>query len=251
MSGEVKLKIKTEFENYTRDLEQKLGGDKFRNAVAQALSDTVTSAQEAARVLARRTFDLHTEWVPRGILAIPSTVQHRNATMRSMERHNDFIAAVYFRNAQDPRRSYSFIDDHAVGRTRRPHKGRVAIPSRQLQGYRYKTSRGAVAKRWKPSTLLEGMDASGATYDGTTTRQARGARGQSRGKPQPFKVYSRKLGATVIARRKGHRAYPLEVLYIFRDEARIPQIYDFEREVLGTVEAELVPALRKRVNSIG
>lgn len=168
-------------------------------------------AAEAIRQKTRRTFDLKTEFIPKGI-----GIQSAKKADVKMGRAS---SAVFTKPLIS-----GFMPVHEEGGTRKPtahsgagDKGRVlTIPSEQLETKSYRTKSGAVKKRYKPSTLLQQKKGGGR-------------------KKLAFVIRGSHSGVPIIARRRTKERYPLEILYVFSRRAKYRPVWEFEDTVRASV----------------
>lgn len=186
-------------------------------AIAKSLTETAKKAQVALQVLTHMKFDLHGEFIPKGI---------RIKAARKTEVKMGFgNAAVY----TAPRIS-SFMPIHEESGTRKPRGKAIAVPGRALKDKAYRTSTGRIKKRWKPSKLLENWGGSGRGSTGS------GGKGKG-GKKRAFILAERGSQPAMIVRRKSKRAVPLDILYILIPIADYKAVWDFEETVTRVATA--------------
>jgi len=203
-------------------------------ALALALTNVAKDGQVAAQLQTRLAFKLRSDFVPRGIRITP-------AQKSDIQRFGLAMSDVH-----TAERISSFMPIHEVGGMRRPvakgtgrDKGRsLAYPGEDLPSS-YRTGRGAVKERWRPSTLLRG------SYTG--------ARGKSKGKQirvgrksqgKAF-VIRTSSGTPIVVRRASSSSYPLQRLYVFFPEAKINRRWGFEDSVVEAVKRDFPGRLRQ------
>lgn len=219
MAAFIKLEFdKTAAMRSLNDLER----DQFPFAYAKSLTEVAALAQLAVQQRTRQHFDLHTEFIPRGIAK-------QTAKKSDIKNYGIAEAAVYTRD-----RISSFMPIHEEGGIRKPSarsggrdKGKaLAIPGEHIERYSTKTRTGKTKRRWRPGTLLD----TGRPHSKSRTRKTKQvSRGGRKGKP--FIIVGRGSGVPMIVRRVGKTRYPLEILYIFSGRARIPSGWKFEDTV--------------------
>jgi hypothetical protein len=173
--------------------------EQFPYAYASALTKTAGLCQIAVQIQTRKVFELHTEYIPRGIMV-------ERAKKKDIQTMKMAFAAVFTSDAITP-----FMVMHETGGTKHPVGRALALPGEGLRGYRFKTASGAVKTSWRPATLLH-------AYKGGK-------------KAKPFLLPARGNEPERIARRKGKNTYPIEILYVFRPKAEIKPEWEFEKTV--------------------
>jgi hypothetical protein len=210
----------------------------FPFAYAKSLTEVAKKAQEAVQQRTRQAFELHSEFIPRGI-AIQS------AKKSDFKKYGYAESAVFTKN-----RISSFMPIHEEGGVRNPSahgEGRdkgvaLAVPGMGLNKYNRKTRTGRTKKRWKPGTLLD----AGRPHSKSRTRRTRQiGRGGRKGKP--FIITGRNSGVPMIVRRVGKKRYPLEVLYIFSRKAKIKGGWQFEDTVSKVANREFETIFRRNL----
>lgn len=199
------VKHKVTISNTQADLRQ-LAKTGWPKEIARTFAIMARRSREKAETRTRNVFNLKTDWIARGIMAIPTTPSQVQAAERALARHGDMFAAVYLRGTADPKNSLQFMTDHEEGATRRPHKGNKAI-ARPMPGVqkRARTGTGKLRDRYAPQTLLEAFRKAGSTYtNGTTiTRSFGWRRGPGKAKiPGNYFIIKSKRGTPIIVRRK-------------------------------------------------
>lgn len=187
--------------------------------LAKTLTETARGAAQAVQQVTRREFELHTEFIPRGIRIKP-------AKKEDLVRFGFIEADVH----TAPRIS-TFMPIHETGGTRRPFPGRggmrdsgrsLAMPGESLRTRKFKTATGRVRKRWKPGELLKQYN---------TTRGNRTVKRSGRGGRRLAFLVRTKRGDVMVLRRKSRKRYPLERLYYFDSFADFKSVWNFEPTV--------------------
>lgn len=212
MDGWVHLKI--DYRNTLKDLTE-IQRNQYPFAYSSALTQTAKIAQYAVRQITRDKFNLHSEYIPRGIIITPA----RKSDV--VKKHWAF-SAVFTSNAITP-----FMAWHEIGGVKRPKNKSLAIPSRTLQQrYKYRTKRGSTAARWRPERLLQGYISKYMPRRREKSKDGRSA----------FIMPKKGNFPSVIARTRKKSDNQLEILYIFTPFARIKAVWGFERTVRDTAE---------------
>lgn len=216
-------------------------------AVVRGLGQTAERGRDAVRMQTRRVFKLHSEYIPRAIMSIPDPKKskHIKAAVKALTgKYRDFQAAVFLRGARTPDKSLDFMVLHEVGGAKKSaQEGDLALPARDLKKYRYRTGKGATAKRWKPEELLKYYNLVGMSKRGRMRRQS------NKGKPKAFILRSKRGYGFMIARRKTSRTRNIEILYRFIDTAKIDKRWNFvstvRREVRRHVHSDIVSKVNR------
>lgn len=189
--------------------------NQFPFVMAKSLTETAEGARQAVGVQTRREFNLHTEFIPRNIKKSP-------AKKSDIQRWGIAEAAVFTGKKLD-----GWMGVHEWGGTKKPMQssGRdegkaLALPGTDIMTKSYKTSTGKVKVRWKPKTLLK-------EYKGRNTAIQKGKK-----KTRARKSFIIKPKNTaMVVRRKGKMSKPLEILYVFKSEAKIKAKWGFAKAV--------------------
>lgn len=206
--------------------------------IALATTKTAIRARNAIRRQTRKEFNLHTEFIPRGIRATIAKASSVRATGRA---YADVHTAPIISG---------FMPIHEEGGERMPHKRALAVPGSTLQSMSYKTATGRVRKRLRPRTLLQDLKGKGrfVQHGGVSVRVASGSR---RGKA--FIIHTRS-NTPMIVRRKSSSRFPLQFLYHFEKQVSIKPIWGFEKTVKHVahstyrrnMEAALIKAIQPK-----
>lgn len=187
----------------------------FPFAYAKSLTETAEAARQGVGIQSRRVFDLHTEFIPKNIKksgASKQDIQHfgfGEASVFTGKRLDDWMGLHEFGGTKEPSMTGGGKD---TGRS-------LALPGKELKQKSYKTRSGRVKARFRPKRLLAGYTSS---RGGRTQTVRRGGR-----KKTPFIIEGQRSGVPMIVRRTSKKRYPLEVLYIFRKEAKIDDTWKF------------------------
>jgi hypothetical protein len=230
---------------------QNLKDKELPKAIVKGFAKTAAIARDKTKQQTRNVFKLHSEYIPRGILSIPDpnkTNQMQAAIKAYRSKYHDFQCAVLVRGSTKPEKSLDFLILHEFGGIKEPHKQNksIALPSKELKKYSYKTQKGRTRKRWKPAQLLEYYRNIGPAKKGYKKRQKKG-----RSKPKPFIFQSKKVpGTKVIARRLTSKREPYEILYALFDNTKIKRTYNFEKTVYKNVYHYLNSTVIREINKI-
>ena len=177
------------YRRYMDDLEKK----QFPFAFAKTLTQSAKAGQEISRKITREVFHLHGDFIPSRIRIEPA----KKADVAS----NKAFASVYTDD------KIKFMTPHETGEDKTPQKGRsIAIPQPDLLSLPgSKSARGAIAKRFKPRTLI---------------REHR--------KINRIGAFIAK--GLVLVRTTKNR-YPLRVLYGFEGKAKIKPEWHFVKSI--------------------
>jgi hypothetical protein len=235
---EARVKIEVDTSKFLKRIEV-ISNTEIPGAVAKGFSELATDARDKVRERTRQEFDLHGNYITNGIKATPETSAQISAATNAFSKYGDLDASVYLRGSNDPKKSLSFMVNHETGDDKTAVGNMIAIPSTDLSGYNYRTSKGAVKAAWSPSKLLEVWNATdkgkrrrGDKLIGTTT----GA---------PFIINTSK--GPMIARKKGKE---LQFLYSLKPRAEIKKTWSFEDTVVEHVNAHGTSTIEKYVRRV-
>lgn len=189
--------------------------EQFPFAYAKSLTETAEAARQGVGIQSRRVFKLHSEFIPRNIKKSP-------ALKRDIQLFGFGESAVL-----TGRRLDNWMGLHETGGTKEPDVSRggkdrgsaLALPGEGLKKRSYKTRTGKIRARWKPKRLLENYR---GKRGGRTMKVRRGGK-----KKTPFIIRSKKNDQPILVRRVSKKRYPLEVLYVFVDDAKIDDRWRF------------------------
>lgn len=209
---------------------------KIPESIVTGVANTASRARDLIRFRTKQVFNLHSDYIPNSIRSIPDPAKPSAiaaATKGLMGRHHDFKAAVYLRGHSDPKKNLDFMVLHETGGRKRPVKGRaLAIPGSDIRQYSgFKTTRGQVRSRWKPSNLLQ---------DYNLKRKI--VRVKKNKKVSKSFIIGRS-----IARWRGEN---MEFLYQFARSALIKARWGFVSTVKGSVLLNLHVDILKELNKI-
>lgn len=269
----MEFKERVDISGFAKDM-KKLRNKEWPKAIASTFSDIAIYSQGETQDHTRREFDLHTEYIPRGIRAVPSTDAQRRRAVKSLAKYYDMFAAVYLRGSVDPAKSLGFMAQHEEGYKRTPNSSWASLGGEQYLAQpgpkkfhnegKVKTKRGRTRKRFKPGEMLKKFRAAGSEYQPgkktTITRSFKGRRKPGTGKvpgswfviqPATSKVPAiarrsekvRKKGSS-DSKNKGN----LEIMWWLTKEQDIKDDYRFHRTVMSAVRARY-PIVAKRMGS--
>lgn len=247
---------------------QRLYGKEWPRTLAGYIGDMAANAEHAAELQTRRKFDLHSEYVPRGIRSTPGTPAQLQKVAKSLEKYYDGFGAVYLRGSPDPKRSLSFMVHHEVGFKRKPHsvwrsandQRLIATPGEGLKNKSYRTQSGRIKERYKPGTLLKRFESSGSRYEqGTTlTNKYPGRRGPGKARVpgKVFLIRGNNSGYPIAVRRitrgggeegKGK----LETLYAMHPDIEVKGgLWEFEDTVIRVSQRAHRRLIKHNVNRL-
>jgi hypothetical protein len=190
-----------------------LEADQLPFAMARTLSGLAYEGRDRNRKMLDRYFKLRTKWVTRTFAvtrAEKKDFPHQEARLSVRDR----IMALA-----------------ATGGTRKPASGDdMAIP---VEGARPKINprNETLGPRYFPGRIVKKRKGS---YSGRVR------------KAKPF--YIKLGGKMAVARRRGAERYPLDILYIFKKQADVPQQWPLIRHTERMVRRMYGPRLRKELN---
>lgn len=211
-------------------------------AVVDAFSDVAEMARDDVRGMTRSKFDLHSDWVPKGIRHTPNNEAQKSAAENALRRHGDMTAAVFVRGASDPKKSMGFMAHHEYSEDRDPVDKFIAIPLKGVRNKSFRTGKGRVKKRWRPAELLKRFNETNSRFDGRTTihKGGRGLGYKRKGGKLPGHAFiiGTQRGPMIARRIKRGGEKGLEFLYVLKTQARIKKIWGFAGRVYDTVGAK-------------
>ena len=197
---------------------------KWPEAVARGFGALARMARDKMRDRTRQVFDLHTDYIPQAIRSTPDNSSQISAAARAFGKYGDLQASVYLRGGSG-NKSMEFMLPHETGEDKVPQAGSLAIPSTDLEGYSFRTGRGATKRAWKPGKLLE-------IYNQTNHGKERRMEKRAGSVGAAFVMQTNK--GPMVARRKGK---DLQFLYSFKERADIKPVWDFEDTIVQYVNA--------------
>jgi hypothetical protein len=252
---EKKMQIKIDLTDFSASA-KRLNNTLWPRTVVNALADIADEGAQAVRARTKRVFDLHSDYIPRGVKSIPKNAQQKTAAATALEKYGDFQAAVYLRGSTSPRQSLEFMTDHEQGTIRTPHGELIAVPMKGLKKYAYRTSSGAIRKRWKPATLLQRYSSTPAQFDfaGGRTTTAKNYKGpRKRRQPGNAFIIRLKSGSPAIVRRTdtgGHKKRNLEFLYVLKPKEKIKEQWRFVETVRAVTLRRAGQLCKKYINAL-
>ena len=231
---------------------KKISGRDWPKAVVDAFADIAMEGVVHTRVKTRMKFKLHTDYITKGIRYYPATLTQRTRAARALKTYHDMNAAVYLRPSSSPRHSLEFMAHHEFGVTRKPRLDHIAMPMPDLKSKAWKTAKGRVKKRWKPSTLLERFKAAGSSFssgDRTTTNKGKHLGPYKTRTPGDAFLMRGSKGNPLIVRRI-NKAGELEFLYALRSKADIKDYWGFVDTVYDAVKARYVQVIQAHIKRI-
>lgn len=241
MSSAVMIRVTALTEETRRQLSS-LELEQFPFALAKTLTQIAEGAAEAVRAVTRRNFTLRSgEFIPKGIRKIGAKKSDVKATGVG-------TAVVYTAD-----KISGFMPIHEVGGVRTAGVGQgndkgkyLTQPGEDIQRLSYRTSRGAVKKRYKPSTLLQGNTQDRRLPVNVFARVVRGEGIRNR-KGKPFIIRGKSSGVPMIVRRVGRMPTPLQILYVFSKRAKYKERWRFEPTVQRYVDANFQTVLNNNL----
>jgi len=236
MADSVMIKVTALTEEARRGLSD-LEKNQFPYALAKTLTEVAQFAVMAVRARTRQEFDLHGEFIPRGI--------SRTFAKKSEVRNTGVGTTVVFTkpiiSGWMPIHETGGARGANVGAGSGRDKGKyLSIPAKDLLMRSYRTGSGKVRQRYKPSVLLQGYSKTrNVSMSGGLVRPTRGGR-----KGQPFIIRGKGSGVPMIVRRKSPKRYPLELLYIFAKKAKYKKVWRFEKTVDEIVDLRFTGRLK-------
>lgn len=242
------VRIEVDTRDFNRGIKTYLDST-YPEAMARGFRALAQHARDAARQRTAEEYELHSDYIPRGILSTPNTDGQVQAAARSYARHHDLEAAVFLRPANNPRQSLAFMVNHETGDPKTPSNGgALAIPA-AVENYSYRTSKGGAKKQYQAGTLLEGYTKRRLPTSVLAGITADNGKGKG-GKGEPFVTKTNKGQGAIARRRKGGRL-PLEILYVFKPRAQIKSDWGFEPTIRATVQARYQRDVGRFINRGG
>lgn len=227
-------------------------GNDWPIVVVGAFGDMSEHARDAVRRRTGQRYKLHSDYIPKGIKNYPHTDSQKVKAVAALKKYGDMNAAVYVRPSRSAKNSLAFMVDHEKGEDRTPQKEFIAVPTKTLKNKGYKTGRGRVRKRWKPQTLLQRFNESGADFDGRTTVHA--ARQKRRRYPGNAFIIKGRGGRTFIVRaltrKSSNNKRNLEFLYMFMERAEIKPTWGFVETVHVDVSESYYAVINRRAKRL-
>ena len=221
-----KSMIQVDLTEFTAGARKHIGKD-WPKAVVNAFADIAEGGQDDVQSMSRSKFDLHSEYVLRGIRHTPNTTVQKSAAAQALQKYGDMNAAVFLRGATDLKKSLAFMAHHEWSEERGPQEKYIAVPLKGVRSKSFRTSKGRTRKRWKPENLLRRFRHGGSVYRNKTTHTA-SAIGSRRRRKLPgyaFLIESRR-GDPMIVRRRS-KGGDLEFFYVLKPKAHIKKIWGF------------------------
>jgi hypothetical protein len=168
-------------------------------AYAQTLTQVAYLGQLAVRTRMRWLYNLHTDYLPKGILV-------------EKARKNDIIqygvaqSIVFSSDKSTP-----YIGLHETGGVKKPKSGRrvINMPSITLERKGYQTRSGSVKPGLRPSSLLKNYN------------RSHSPKKKNRKNPQPYIIPERGTQPAIVARRRSASGVGVELLWLFIKTAKI------------------------------
>ena len=199
--------------------------DDFPEAIAVSMKRLTQQTTKIVQKETRMNFDLHSDWIPKGIKPFPKTQGQVAKVERDVKTRNKFVASVAAGHRM------GFMSGHDTGITRYGTGGKkLAVPGYGLQKLSYRTSTGKVKKRWLPKTLSEKIV--GARQNKT-----------KKGRKTPF-LMKDKRGRKMIVRRTGQKSKNIEVMWLFIDKATIKEEWNFTDSGVRYISRAYKPVIR-------
>lgn len=231
-------------DDFRRDVEA-LSNREYPAAMAAAMRATTRTAAANTRLQTENVFDLRSDYITKAIKNTPETNSQMKKAARGFVSHGDLNGTVYLRPGSG-KRDMSFMLPHETGGTKRATGGVLAVPAEDIENYSYRTSRGAVKKRYKPETMLAQYN----SISGKTGGNIAGSKITGKNKKMPFLKESPMTGATQIVRRKTKDPKSLQVLYTFKKEVKVNPAWEFEKTVRVSVESNYESYFSTYINRV-
>lgn len=240
MATRQKPVIEVDLSAFVTSARQHINTD-YPRAIVNAFSSIAEMGADDVKSATRSAFDLHSNFITSGIKSLPHTTSQKKAAARALAKYNDFTAAVYLRGSASVKRSLAFMADHEYGGKRQPHAQFIAVPMDGVKSKSYRTSRGRVKKRWKPSELLQRFNSAGSVLsNGTTTNKGRRLGPRRKRVPGAPFLLTVTGGTTMVVRRKQRAASPgahcLEFMYALKKQTAIKRRWRFTETVMTAVK---------------
>lgn len=223
----------------------------YPEATARGFGEVARRARNAIRERTRQVYDLHSDFIPRGIWSTPDREVQIRAAARSFAKYGDLEAAVFLRPANGKEKnSLKFMIPHETGEAKTPKGKALAIPAQGLEGYQSKTGSGATKKAYRPAQLLSGYNSGKSTLPAAVVADMinnPSSHNPNNRKGQPFIIKSSK-GVALLVRRKSGNRLPLDVLYSFKPRAQIRSDWEFETTVRTDVLQQYGRVMKRYVN---
>lgn len=203
------LHIRMETERFTRDM-MHFEREHLPMSIVFCLNRTAVDVQRAVQDRTRSVFNLHTEFIPRG-------VRVRNASISELRNTGETQSEVYTAPIIS-----GFMPLHETSGNKTPRNQNIAVPSNMLQRDSAKTGTGKIRANLLPRQLLRDFNSS-RLFGRVPVRASR-----SRGRRQAFLAKSKK-GNTIVMRRTGPKRDRLEVLYTFHRRTKIDDVWEFRK----------------------
>lgn len=252
-----KQMIQVDLSEFTKGAKRLFKQD-WPKAVVTSFSQIANAANEAVIKKTETEFELHTDYITKGIKHYPATTAQQQRAMHALEKYGDMNAAVYLRGAQDPKRSLAFMVEHEEGGMREPAYGvalgtsvgekYIATPTKDLNAKGVRTSRGQMRKKYRPSSLLKRYTEAGSTFSGNTTKTAKRVRVKGGRKNRFGSAFIMKVrDKPFIVRRRSTTYNDLEFLYVLIPQATFRKRWGFEKTVWQNVSITYGPTIIKHV----
>lgn len=219
----------------------KVEKEQFPFALAKTLTETAEGAVKAVRMQTRKVFELRSgNFIPKGI-------RKQSAKKSDIKRDGVGTAVVFTQE-----RISGFMPIHEEGGVRTASvgngddKGKYLVqPGEALKRINYRTNRGAVKKRYKPSQLLSDFE-NRRLPKNVFARVVQG-QGIRRRKGKPFIMRARSSGVPMIVRRVSNMPFPIEILFIFSKRAKYKKQWRFEPTVKRYVDYAFERKLKRNL----
>lgn len=220
--------------------------------VVNGFAEIAEEAEHQVQALTRQKFNIHSDYIIKGIRHTPRTKGQKAQAMRALKKYGDFNAAVYLRPSMAAKNSLQFMADHETGEQRNAVKRQIAIPLAGVKKRAYQTARGRVRKRWKPATLLKRYKEAGSAFDGrTTTNKGRKLGPRRKRVPGAAFLIKGRGGQVFIARRHTNKGdNQLDFMYLLKPQTRIKIEWGFVASVYGSVFVHSARILTKHINKL-
>jgi len=231
---------------------KRLVGRLWPNAIVNGVSKSVDNIIDTDQKHIKHVFDLKSNWVLQGVKGYPLSLAQKSASAKRLFREHEFDAAVYLRGSNKPENDLGFIAEHEFGEERKSKQGKnISVPLAVKQ-YSYRSSRGRVQKRWKPSKdLLKRYRESGSYFENNTTKSA----SKQRTRRLPSKAFLIGVNKKVfivrrIAKKTKKNKDVLQFLYVLFKQVHIRRTMHFIPTTYAKANIDLPQQITISINRL-